>query len=169
MKAFLWIGTNVVQGGECLMVWSRVKPPLHLGGLGILDLKLIGMALRLRWLWLLHTNTSRPWAVLPLKEDLATMAFFRASTQIVVGNGNSLIFWSDPWLEGQCISEFAPDLIESVTTRRRGRRTLALTLPDHAWTRDITSLLTVSVLMQYLQVREKLGVTLDPNTCDHFV
>lgn len=36
-KAFLWTGIDVQQ-------------PMHLGGLGVLDLQLMGIAMRVRWL-----------------------------------------------------------------------------------------------------------------------
>jgi hypothetical protein len=48
MKAFLWSGSDVVQGDKCLVAWGGVQRPLDLGGLGILDLKLFGLALRVR-------------------------------------------------------------------------------------------------------------------------
>jgi hypothetical protein len=51
-KAFLWTGTEVVEGGKCLVAWSSVQRSLQHGGLGVPDLKLMGRALRLRWLWL---------------------------------------------------------------------------------------------------------------------
>lgn len=51
MKAFLWTGTEVLSNGKCMVAWPLVQCPLHLGGLGILDLELFGYALRLRWLW----------------------------------------------------------------------------------------------------------------------
>jgi hypothetical protein len=45
MKAFLWSGADQVQSGKCLVAWCRVQQPLDLGGLGILDLKLMGITL----------------------------------------------------------------------------------------------------------------------------
>jgi hypothetical protein len=50
--AFLWVETEVVQGGKCLVSWDQVQRPLSLGGLGVLDLRMMGMSLRLHWLWL---------------------------------------------------------------------------------------------------------------------
>jgi hypothetical protein len=48
MIAFLWMGTDIIQGGKCLAAWKRVQRPLHLGGLGVLYLNLFGIALRAR-------------------------------------------------------------------------------------------------------------------------
>jgi hypothetical protein len=50
MCNFLWTSIDTVQRGKCAAAWSTVQRPLPLGGLGIPDLKLMGMALRLRWL-----------------------------------------------------------------------------------------------------------------------
>jgi hypothetical protein len=58
MKGFLWSGSDEVQGGKCLVAWSRVQRPLDLGRLGVLDLRLLGHALRVRWLWLQCTDPS---------------------------------------------------------------------------------------------------------------
>jgi hypothetical protein len=49
-KAFLWTGIDVVDGGKCLVAWGWVQQPMHLGGLGVLDLQLMGIAMRVRWL-----------------------------------------------------------------------------------------------------------------------
>jgi hypothetical protein len=38
------------------------------------------------------------------------VALFRVSIIIAIDDGTSMLFWSDPWLDGQDISEFAPDV-----------------------------------------------------------
>jgi hypothetical protein len=91
-------GTDIVQNGKCLVAWPRVQRPLHLGGLGISDLKLMGIALRARWLWLHRTEQHRSWASLSIAADNETRAFFHASVHFILGDGNSFLFWSDPWL-----------------------------------------------------------------------
>ena len=48
-RAFLWTGSNAVAGGRCKVAWSRVCMPKHLGGLGVSDLRRVGIALRVRW------------------------------------------------------------------------------------------------------------------------
>jgi hypothetical protein len=82
MKAFLWTGSIVVQAGKCLVAWPKVPRPLCLGGLGVLDLQSMGMALRVRWLWLHWVAPDRPWSAMSMEEDMVTKAFFKAS----VGN-----------------------------------------------------------------------------------
>jgi hypothetical protein len=50
MKIFLWMGSDVIHGGKCIVAWSRVQRPLDLGGLGIIDLNILGWVLQTRCL-----------------------------------------------------------------------------------------------------------------------
>ena len=43
-RAFIWVGADTV--GWALVAWSRVYRPTDLGGLGIVDLRFFGFALR---------------------------------------------------------------------------------------------------------------------------
>ena len=52
IRAFFPKGSEVVKGGQCLVAWDRVCLPIEYGGLGIMNLKLLGFALRIRWVWL---------------------------------------------------------------------------------------------------------------------
>jgi hypothetical protein len=45
-RAFLWKGSDEAKGGNCMLAWPKVCRPPELGGLGFLDLKLFGYALR---------------------------------------------------------------------------------------------------------------------------
>jgi hypothetical protein len=38
-RAFTWKGRQQVNGGSCLVAWEKVKRPLDLGGLGVLNLE----------------------------------------------------------------------------------------------------------------------------------
>lgn len=40
--------------------------------------------------------------------------FFQSSVVAVVGNGNKTLFWSDKWLDGGCIKDFAPAVVSKV-------------------------------------------------------
>jgi hypothetical protein len=117
LKAFLWSGSKLLQNGKCSVAWTRLQRPLHLGGLRIMDLRLLGIALRARWLWLHRSNSCRSYAALPLSEDVATIAFFNVSIQMSLGNGETLFFWSDPWLHGVRLAEIAPELTAAVPPR----------------------------------------------------
>lgn len=49
-RSFFWVGRRDLQGGHCPVNWSRVTRPLHLGGLGIHNLEILGWALHMRWM-----------------------------------------------------------------------------------------------------------------------
>jgi hypothetical protein len=50
LRGFLWKGRKDAHGGHCLVAWDRVCMPKELGGLGILNLRRMNLALRVRWL-----------------------------------------------------------------------------------------------------------------------
>jgi hypothetical protein len=169
MRSFLCCGTDEVQGGKCLVAWHQVQRPLFLGGLGIVDLKRFGMALRLRWLWLDRTEVDRPWTSLPPKEDPEAASFFQASITCFAGNGHSIRFWQDPWLNGKAIQDLAPDLVVVVPKWHRIGRTVVAALHGHTWIRDVAGSYTVPVIMQYLHVRVLVDeVALDSRRPDLF-
>jgi hypothetical protein len=130
--------------------------PKHLGGLGVLDFWLMGIALRVRWLWLQCAEPDRPWSSMPLSADWHTTAFSLASTQFFLGDGSSFKLWTDPWLNGECIGSFAPELLTTVTTRCQRQRTDAKGLTQNTWISDITGALMVPVLIQYLELHQSL-------------
>jgi hypothetical protein len=61
LRGFLWKGRRDANGGHCLVAWDRVCMPKELGGLGIINLRKMNIALRARWLWLSRVEASRPW------------------------------------------------------------------------------------------------------------
>jgi hypothetical protein len=134
---FLWKGRRDVQGGHCLVAWVKVCRPIKLGGLGIADLKSLGWALRMRWLWLQKTEPDRPWADLPIHVHEQVRVFFAAAIYSEVGDGATTLFWTDRWLHGQCIADVAPRLFAVIAVRRRKKRTLKEALTNRAWISDI--------------------------------
>jgi hypothetical protein len=114
MTIFVLSGTEAVHSGKCFVKWDHVQRPLPLGGLSLLDLHLMGMALHLRWLWLQRIEPSHPWGAMLLRTDNLTQSFFRRSINLKLGDGKEFLFWSDPWLEGLSIAELAPDLLGAV-------------------------------------------------------
>jgi hypothetical protein len=124
-KTFLWSGSETVQAGKCLLAWDKVQRPLHLGGLGVLDMEKMGTALRLCWLWHQRTDPAKPWANLLCKEDGVTSSFFMSSIQCRVGNGATTHFWLDSWLQGRSVEQLAPELFAALAGRRWRRLTVA--------------------------------------------
>jgi hypothetical protein len=61
---------------------------------------------------------------MPVCEDDTTRSFFRVSVSISVGNGASMLFWSEHWLNRLDIEELTPGLMASVPARQRNRRTV---------------------------------------------
>jgi hypothetical protein len=99
-RAFFWDTRNEVHGGQCLVAWDRIFQPTCYGGLGVKNLELQGLALRVRWEWLRRTYPSRPWQGLPLiKNNMATKVF-HSLVQITAGKGSKVLFWKDRWLAG---------------------------------------------------------------------
>jgi hypothetical protein len=144
---------------------GKIQKPLQTGGIGIPNSKQMGIALPLRWLWLPRTDPECFWTGLPIVDDPVSTALFKASTRIVVDNGASLIFWTDDWLAGKCIEEIAPDLFQAVSRHARARHSVASTLQNQAWIRDISGALTIPVLIQYLNLKERLQHGAQPHHC----
>ena len=116
-----------------------------------------------RWLWLQKTDNDRAWAELPIQAGPVVLAFFRASTSIIVGSGRTTLFWVDNWLDGQAISDLAPTLFAAVNKRVRSRLTVAEAMHDRQWVRGIQGVLSVTAIAEYLQLWSRLdNVQLQP-------
>jgi hypothetical protein len=100
-RGFLWRGSEDARGGHCLVRWTNVKMPKSSGGLGVLDLERFSRALRLRWLWFEWTDREWPWVGTEVPCNEEDKQFFRASTIVTIGNGDTASFWDSVWLQGQ--------------------------------------------------------------------
>ncbi|GJN34056.1 hypothetical protein PR202_gb22693 [Eleusine coracana subsp. coracana] len=154
MRAFLWQGTDDVQGGKCLVAWNAVQRPLELGGLGVPNITLFSQALRLRWSWHALTQPDSISSQFPVVLDKNTLAFFRASVKIELGNGTQIKFWTDPWIDGHSIQELAPNLVQAVSKIIRKRRNVAEALHNRSWLRDVTGARTFQVIAEYITIRQ---------------
>lgn len=74
------------------------------------NLHMMGMALRMRWLWLARTDISRTWSGYSFMADDPSKAFFDASIMVMVGDGNCALFWLDRFINGFSIKTLAPNL-----------------------------------------------------------
>jgi len=60
-RGFLWKGSSVASGGQCLVAWDKLKRTKSLEGLRVLDVEKFSRALRLHWLWFQWLDPNRPW------------------------------------------------------------------------------------------------------------
>ena len=74
------------------MAWPVVARPYEFGGLGVLDLRLMGLALQVRWLWLQRSleEGDRAWTGLPLKVAPEVRCLFQASVVFEIGDGRQV-------------------------------------------------------------------------------
>lgn len=98
MRAFFWAGKNQVNGGQCLVAWSSICRPLGYGGLGVKNLSLQALALRVRWEWLRCTELHRPWQGLHMLIDDEARQVFDSLVMITIGRGDKVLFWRDRWI-----------------------------------------------------------------------
>lgn len=136
-RGFLWKGEEQARGGNCLVSWAKVQRPLLYGGLGVHDLERLGWALRIRWLWLQKTDTSRTWAGLSVHVPMKARALFDAAVVTTVGNGTSTKFWTDRWLQCKYLVEWAPNLFSVIPKKFVQRRTVSQALSNRRWVTDI--------------------------------
>lgn len=166
IRAFFWKGLESVHGGQCLVAWHKICRPVEYGGLGVLNLKLLGYALRIRWLWLQKRRIGC-WTGLQLCPEPEVKAMFDASIRIKVGDGHMALFWTDPWLRSTPLSLLAPALFAAVDPVAQGTRTVAEALLDRRWIRDVTGPLSMPVLVQFLELVDELAqISLSPGTPD---
>jgi hypothetical protein len=152
------------------VAWEVVCRPKELGGLGIIDLRRFGLALRLRWDWVRKVDPNRTWIDLPSSSDKATRALIRAATMTVVGDGSSTLYWQDSWIHGCCVEQIAPAVLTSVPWAKARTRTVASGLADHAWVSNISGAQTVQVFLLYLDLWERLhDVQLMPGVPDSVI
>jgi hypothetical protein len=92
---------------------------------------------------------------LPGNVDSIEQALFKASVSVTVGSGESTWFWREKWLNGQCMSSLAPDLLLAVDKRDVKVRTVAQALQNNRWVADITGSLSALAIPQYLALWER--------------
>jgi hypothetical protein len=66
------------------------------------------------------------------------------------------MFWTDKWLNGQCIADLAPSLFAAISQRRRKQRTVQSALLNQAWIVDIQGSLSVDTITEYIQLWDLL-------------
>jgi hypothetical protein len=155
-RSYFWRGHKEAKGGHCLVAWDKLCRPTDLGGLGIFNLRLLGWALRARWLWLKKTEPHRTWASLDIQVPDQVQAFFKIAICSEVENGEDTLFWIDRWLHGQCIADLAPSLFAAIPQGRRKQQTLQSALLNQAWITDIQGNLSADIITDYIQLWDLL-------------
>ncbi|KAE8790034.1 putative ribonuclease H protein [Hordeum vulgare] len=156
-----------IHGGKCAVSWDHVCRPKRQGGLGVVDLYRRGIALRLRWEWLRHTDGSRPWQGLNLFPDKQVAQAFGSMVKWSLGSGSQILFWKDGWINGATIKEIAPLVLARVRTQVANRRFARDALQMHACTNDIVGDMCIESLSQFIALWEILiEVETDPGSED---
>jgi hypothetical protein len=151
-RGFLWAGKAQVNGGCCRVAWTKVCSPKDYGGLGVPNLKLMGIALRSRWTWMQRTSLTKPWQGLEIPCSQKELHLVAASTVCQLGNGQTILFWEDNWLQGGTIRAIALSIYDHVSTRIRKRRTVAEALSNRRWIKDISGALGTQAILEYLKL-----------------
>jgi hypothetical protein len=71
---------------------------------------------------------------------------------MVVGNGETTLFWEDRWLDSKSIKEMVPEVYALVPKCRRKARTVREALVERTWIPDIVGAPSVLALWQYVQL-----------------
>jgi hypothetical protein len=102
--------------------------------------------------------------------DRTAVAFFEASTWMVPGNGHRLCFWTNRWLKRCSIAQLVPDVTATVPKLRWKTHSVESGLVQGAWMQDIQGARMLPVLIQYLEIRQRLKtIQLNPESDDRMV
>ncbi|XP_022026490.1 uncharacterized protein LOC110927176 [Helianthus annuus] len=141
IRKFLWGGGTHGVKKLYWVAWDRVASPKKSGGLGLHKLKEVNLALLAKWCWRFKTEKENLWVKVvgaihsgdsawdflpsrkaiggvwcniasllkkPIVENFPIRKFLRG----VVGSGESIFFWLDPWLFDIPLKEKFPDLFK---------------------------------------------------------
>nr|CAD40947.1 OSJNBa0027G07.11 [Oryza sativa Japonica Group] len=154
-RRFLWAGTGDITGGKCKVNLTKTCMPTSQGGLGVLNLDKFTRALRLRWLWHEWKDQTKPWVGLETPCDEIDRNLFAASTNITIGDGNTVRFWESAWIGGRRPKDLMP-LVYTIS-KNRGK-SLRQGKEDDAWVQDLKldsqSSITVDLVEQLVALWE---------------
>lgn len=131
---FLWSGCQRIMRGSCKVNWDHVCRPKGNGGLGVLHLDAFFRALRQHWLWHEWKSPHKLWVVFEVPYDRTDWLLFAAATKIMVGNGESTLFWLSAWARWQRLVDFAPLLFSACKEKQKS---LCEALHNNSWIGDL--------------------------------
>ena len=144
-------------------------PSSGVGGLGIKNLKLQALVLRVRWEWLRRTEPDRPWQGLSMMVDDDARAVFDSFIRISAGDGRTVLFWRDRWILGFTIHDIAPTILELVPVSNQNRRTVHSSLMDNGWATDVHGEISFVAHLQLTHLLHAISmVPRDEGVPNHF-
>jgi hypothetical protein len=86
-----------------------------------------------------------------------------------IGDGKSILFWRDRWINGFMAQEIAPAATAVVTTRRKNHRKVDVALEGNHWLWDVAEGMTPEVRLQCVRLWEAISaVERNPTEPDRF-
>jgi hypothetical protein len=128
-----------------------VCSPKLLSGLGLKNLKLLNLALHMRWKWLELAEEDKPWKGINFDILEEADALFKAATMCVLGDCTKFKFWKDRWMGNYSIREIAPNLMKFVKPTRRND-SVEVTLEAEDWTQSISGVPTVPAIAELMDI-----------------
>jgi hypothetical protein len=113
---------------------------------------MLNATLHAKWIWLQKTDGDRPWSRMTFAVKSHAAAIFHASVSITVGDGSTLLFWEDPWIDGLGATTIAPAIVKMVKPRFKKQRSVQAGMQGHAWTADIAGELSVDAVVQFMKL-----------------
>jgi hypothetical protein len=84
------------------------------------------------------------------------MEVFESLGKIEVGDGRTVRFWKDRWINGFTVEEIAPLVTALVPTHRRNSRKVYDALRGNAWVRDLLGNISIEGGIQCISLWEKI-------------
>jgi hypothetical protein len=75
-----------------------------------------------------------------------------SSTFYRIGDGHTALFWEDKWINGDCICDIAPCLLQLIPTQIRHRQTVREVLEIRQWVRAIDGGMSQTTMIEYLEL-----------------